>query len=219
MNRRQLAISLCFAALLTGAIFLWTPAPKAALPAAREIQALERPRRVSAPPQVVYSALFHHVVAVKEQAEAEERQGRDASSLRSMFRQKADLSDVQGHLLETIATDCVREVAAQDARAQMIINAFKVRFPPGRLPPGVKLPPPPPELKQMQEERDAMILRARERLRLSLGEDEFQRFEGFVTRRVASQIEPTALQSRFSERTQAASLNSSRVGTTEGGAK
>ena len=27
-----------------------------------------------------------------------------------------------------------------------------------------------------------MILRARERLRLSLGEDEFQRFEGLVTR-------------------------------------
>jgi hypothetical protein len=218
MNRRQLTISLGLATLLTAAIFLWTPAPKAALPTAGELQELERPRRVAVPPQVVYSALFHHVVAVKQQAEAEERQGKDARSLRSMFREKADLSDVQAHLLDAIATDCVREVAAQDARAQVIISAFKVRFPPGRLPPGVKLPPPPPELKQMQEERDAMILRARERLRLSLGEDEFQRFEGLVTRQVAASIETTALLPRFSERTQAASLNS-RVVTTEGGAK
>ena len=154
MNRRHLAIPVCFALLLTGAIFWWTPAPEAALPAVRELQDLERPRKISPPPHVVYSALFHHIVAVKEQAEAEERQGKDARSLRSTFREKADLSDVQAHLLEAIATNCVREVAAEDARAQVIINAFKSRFPPGRLPPGVKLPPPPPELKQMQEERE-----------------------------------------------------------------
>jgi hypothetical protein len=193
MNRRQIAISLCIAALTAGAIFLWTPAPKAALP---QIQSPEQQaQNISAPPQVIYSALFHHVVAVQEQAEAEERQGKDASSLRSVFREKADLSEVQAHLLNVIAADCVREVAAQDARAQQVIKAFKVRFPPGRLPPGVKLPPPPTELKLMQHERDAMILRARERLRLALGEEEFQRFEGFVTRRVAAAIEPTALHS------------------------
>jgi hypothetical protein len=212
MNRRQIAISFCIAALVAGAIFLWTPAPKAALP-----QTQQQSQRISAPPKVVYSTLFHHVVAVKEQAEAEERQGKDASSLRSLFRERADLSEVQAHLLNAIATDCVREVAAQDARAQVIINAFKIRFPPGRLPPGVKLPAPPPELKQMQEERDAIILRARERLRLALGEEEFQRFEGFVTRRVATAIEPTALHPGLPERARATEANQNGVITTEGG--
>ena len=210
MNRRQVAFSLCIAALVAGAIFLWTPAPKAALQPAQE-----QPQRIPPPPQVVYSALFHHVVAVKEQAEAEERQGKDASSLRSLFREKADLSEVQAHLLNAIATDCVREVAVQDSRAQEIINAFRLRFPPGKLPPGVKLPPAPPELAQMQEERDAMILRARERLRLSLGEDEFQRFEGLVTRRVAAAIEPTALHPRSPS--SAGEANSNGLISTEGG--
>lgn len=217
MNRRQLAISLCIATLAAGAIFLWTPAPKAALPPAGELQELARPRKISPPPQVVYSALFHHVVAVRQQAEAEELQGRDARSLRSIFREKADLSEVQAHLLDGIATDCVREVAAQDARAQVIISAFKARFPPGRLPLGVKLPPPPPELTQMQEERNAMILRARDRLRLSLGEDEFQRFEGMVTRQVASSIQPVALHSSTSDR--ARQPNRSGLFIPEGGAK
>jgi hypothetical protein len=213
MNRRQVAISFCIAALVAAAIFLWTPAPKAALPQAQE----QAQKTSTPPPQVVYSALFHHVIAVKEQAEAEESQGKDASSLRSVFREKADLSEVQAHLLSVIAVDCVREVAAQDARAQVIISAFKVRFPPGRLPPGVKLPPPPPELKLMQQERDAMILRARERLRLALGEEEFQRFEGYVTRRVAAAIEPTALHPRSPERPRATQTNRNGVIAAEGG--
>lgn len=217
MNRKQVAISLFIATLIAGAILLWTPTPKAALPQAQEEQAQEQPKRTSAPTQVVYSALFHHVVAVKEQAEAEERQGKDARSLRSLFRERADLSEVQAHLLNVIAADCVREVAAQDARAQAVISEFRLRYPLGKLAPGVKLPPPPPELKPMQQEREAIVLHARDRLRLSLGEDEFQRFEGFVTRRVASGIESTALLPRSSERAPTTEVDRSSVITTVGG--
>lgn len=217
MTTRQLAISLCLATLVTGAIFLWMPAPQAALPPARELQAQELPPKISPPPHVVYSALFHHVVAVRQQAEAEERQGKDARGLRSIFREKADLSEVQARLLDGIATDCVLVVAAQDARAQVIISAFKARFPPGRLPRGVKLPPPPTELTEMQEERNAMILRARERLRVSFGEDEFQRFEGLMTREMATSIQPIALHSSSSN--QARQSNSRGLFIPEGGAK
>jgi hypothetical protein len=62
-----------------------------------------------------------------------------------------------------------------------------------------------------------MILRARERLRLALGEEEFQRFEGFVTRRVAAAIEPTALHPGSSERARATVASSNGVTATEGG--
>src|SRR6266850_4641496 len=106
-----------------------------------------------------------------------QRQGKDTTALRSFFQHKANLSEFQARILDTVAAECVRQVDAQDARAQQIISAFRLRFPPGKLPKGVKLPPPPPELTQMQNERDAMILSARDRLRIALGEDEFQRFE------------------------------------------
>lgn len=220
MNRRLVAIPLSIAAVVAGAIFLWTPAPKAALPPNEKLQerpAQAGPQRIPPPPQVVYSALFHHVIAVKEQAEAQERQAKDAGSLRSLFREQADLSEVQAHFLDVIASDCVREVAAQDARAQAVISAFRLRYPVGKLRPGVKLPPPPPELKVMQQEREAIVLRARDRLRLSLGDAEFQRFEGFVTRQVATGIEPTALLPRSSEQLPAMGAHRSSVITTEGG--
>ena len=145
---------------------------------------------------------------MKEQADEAERQGKDASSLHSIFRKKADLSEAQARTLDAIATECVREVAAQDARAQIIINAFKARFPPGKLPAGVKLPPPPPELRQMQQERDAIIMRARERLRLVFGDQEFQRFDRFVTERVATTMQPLELSPRSStERSSSAPSN------------
>ena len=214
MNKRQVVILICTVTLIVGSLSLWTTVPSAAPP-----QMNSQPQRIPAPTAVVYSALFHHVADVIQQADETQRQGKDASSLRALFRDKANLSDVQARDLDRIATDCVREVSAQDARAQQIIGAFKARFPPGRLPPGVKLPPPPPELKQMQAERDAMILRARDRLRLALGEEGFQRFEGFVTERVASGIEPVRLHSRSSEPKLTTLLDRSGVTATEGGAK
>lgn len=109
MNRRLVVISLGIATLIGGAIFFWTPAPKAALPQAQEGQAREQPKRIPAPPQVVYSALFHHVVDVKEQAEAEELQGKDASSLRSLFRERADLRRFRRiFLIRSLRIACVK---------------------------------------------------------------------------------------------------------------
>jgi hypothetical protein len=189
VNKRQGTILICSIALIVGAISLWMPTPSAA-PSQKSSPA---PRSL-APTHVVYSALFHHVVDVMREADEMQRQGKDTSPLRSFFQRKANLNEFQARILDTVADDCVRQLDVQDARAQLIINEFRKRFPPGKLPPGVKLPPPPPELTQMQEERDAMILRARDRLRVALGDDEFQRFEGFVTERVASGIMPVVLQ-------------------------
>lgn len=152
MNKRQVVILICTVTLILGSLSLWTTMPSAA-PAQMSLQ----PQRIPAPTAVVYSALFHHVADVIQQADETQRQGKDASSLRSMFQEKASLSEAQARVLDTVATGCVREVAVQDARAQQISNEFRLRFPPGRLPPGVKLPPPPPELSQMQEERDAIV--------------------------------------------------------------
>lgn len=214
MNKRQGTVLICSIALVVGALSLWMPTPSAA----PSQQSSPAPRS-SAPTHVVYSALFHHVVDVMREADEMQRQGKDTSPLRSFFQRKANLNEFQARILDTVADECVRQLDVQDARAQLIINEFRKRFPPGKLLPGVKLPPPPPELTQMQEERDAMILRARDRLRVALGEDEFQRFEGFVMERVASGIEPVVLQRSSSGSSSATHPDNSRAVTTAGGGK
>lgn len=70
----------------------------------------------------------------------------------------------------------------QDARARVVIEAFRARYPGGVLPRGEKLPPPPPELLLMQEGRNAILLHGRDRLRATFGEQEFTRFHDFVMR-------------------------------------
>jgi hypothetical protein len=213
MKRKHILLLICLASVAVAlAASLSVSTPKAA-PPPEPAQA----QRAMPPAPVVYSALFYHVAFVKEQADEVERQGKDASSLRSVFRKKADLSETQARTLDAIAIECVREVAAQDARAQIIINAFKERFPPGKLPAGVKLPPAPSELAQMQQERDAIIMRARDRLRLALGDQEFQSFDEFVTEHVAAAIEPVTLPSATLGSTRGDQPNNSELFTKEGG--
>ena len=93
-------------------------------------------------------------------------------------------------MLEQIASECEQEVAQMDARAKVILDAFRARYPGGRVPQGETVPAPPPELQVMQKERDAIVLRARDRLCAALGEAEFGRFDTFVQKNVVPEIQP-----------------------------
>lgn len=192
VNKKRILIALCVLAAATGVWVFSISAQKSEPPQSQE-------QKVSIPEHVVYGALFHHVVAVKKEADEAQRKGEEASWLRSFFMRQANLSEDHARLLDLIASDCEREVAQQDARAQKIIDAFRASYPVGKIPRGQKLPPPPIELKQMQEERNAMVLHARDRLHTALGEEGFQQFDGFVTKRVASAIQPVPLRGRLAD--------------------
>lgn len=132
------------------------------------------------PEHVRYMFLFgHHRFNMKKAADLEQ-QGKDGSGFRSMVKRRAGLSDHEAIILDHVTTDCAEELARQDAKAKAVIDAFRERYPVGDLPVGVSLPPPPHELTTMQEERNAIILRARERLHSQLGDAAFGRFNTFV---------------------------------------
>lgn len=132
------------------------------------------------PEYVRYMFLFaHHHFNMKKAAELE-KQGKDGSKFHSMFEHRAGLSDEEGIILDQVTSDCEQALAQQDAKAQAVIDAFRSRYPIGDLPAGVSLPPPPPELTTMQEERNAIILRARDRLHAEFGDAKFNRFDTFV---------------------------------------
>lgn len=140
------------------------------------------------PEHVSYRFLFHHLRVLKEEGEKSERRGRGKSTLLLRFKEEAALNDNQFRKLQDEALECERRVAELDEKAKAIIEAAKAQFPLGIVPLGQNVPPPPPELQALQEERDSTILRSRDRLRAAFDEPSFARFHDSVQRRIASQV-------------------------------
>ena len=132
------------------------------------------------PEHVAYQHIFRHLLMLKQKSDDAQKAGKDRSELRHLVRKEAGLDEAQGKLLEAAATQCEAEVAEQDAKARVVINRFRAKFPFGIVPKGAQLPPPPPELAQMQQERNQIILLARDQLRNVLGEEGFAKLDAYV---------------------------------------
>jgi hypothetical protein len=220
MNGNRIAVALCLMSLTTGAFALSrrpqekeSPQPAGQTlmnrtPSAvaekglRAVTAGQDPALTNAPPagrpdaippHVVYDELFYHVTFLRKKADEIEREGKDASPLRSFYKKEAKLNDQQESLLAEIASNCRRDVEEMDKRARQIIKAFRQRVQAMHIQPGETPPPPPLELKTMQDERDAAVLRARDLLRANLGEDAFRQFDAFVQRNIKLQIKPVSV--------------------------
>jgi hypothetical protein len=221
MNRKQMIIALCLVTIATSALAIGRksiaeatvsavipqPAAKrepASIISARQpsadlnAQQANADKKAQAPsgqvPQyIVYRQLFRHVVILKQKAEEEERNGRDGGLLRSLYKRNAKLNDAEARTLEQIAEESDRQVSEFDERAKKIIAEARANHPGGELAPGETLPPPPTELGALQEQRNAAVLQARDKLRAIFGEEAFERFDKFVQRDVAPKIKPVQL--------------------------
>lgn len=173
MRRKRSLLILCITILTVSALVF-----KASSKQPQEAAA-NTPHASPLPEHVAYWFLFHHSAALKRKADEVEKKGK-SSSLRALIKRDADLNDGQAATLETISLECEREVAEKDAQAKVVIAAVRARYPDGKIPRGESLPPVPPALEALQQERDAIILRARDRLHEAFGDQDFQRFDSFV---------------------------------------
>jgi len=140
----------------------------------------------------VYSAFFDLVVDLENQASELESEGAKGESLRSYVQTQANLTDYQAKKLVVIAAACVEQVAQKDARALQVIQESQSQFPGGRIPKGSQIPPPSPELKVLQQERDQIILAARDSLSNALGAASFDNVEQFAKRRIGISVRQTS---------------------------
>ncbi len=176
MARRLLAAAALLALLLTSTLMLAPYRPARAQVA-----------DTSVPDEIVYRHYFHHIAFLKKRADDAQAKGRDRSSLRQIVRTQAGLTEYEGQVLESIALLSEAEIAAQDARAKVIIDRYRAQFPLGAIPHDTTLPPRPPELAQMWRERNAMILLARDRLHGALGDAAFAKFDTYVKAQAAAE--------------------------------
>jgi hypothetical protein len=137
----------------------------------------------------IYNHFFGSVTFLKQRAEEFTQQGKTSTQLRSYYRNRVSLSQSQAEQLEIIAVDCTRELEQQDAKARTLIAAARARYPHGRLLEGEQPPSPPVELLELQKGREDIVMRARERLRQSFGEQEFSRVEQFLQANFAPKIQ------------------------------
>ncbi len=139
------------------------------------------------PLHIVYWQVFREVTVLAHKGSELEKQG-TPNRLNHLFKERAKLSDEQENALLKIAKGCDAEVNVVNRKARKIIEASRALHPKGQLAPGGKPPLAPPELKSLNQERNAIILTAVEQLRQEFGDDEFERFDQFVHEHIASRI-------------------------------
>ena len=149
-------------------------------------RAKETPQQQQAIPEFeVYRMLFHHHVSMKKKADELEKQGKDAKFLREFYKREAKLTDDQARAFDEIATKCEEEVAKQDAKAKAIVDKALAKNGNGKLTKRGQPPDaPPPELRSLWDERNAIIMKHRYGLEAAFGGSEFKRFADYVNQDV-----------------------------------
>jgi hypothetical protein len=142
------------------------------------------------PDAVVYRHLFRLANDLKKKGDDLEKEGKDATSIRTHFKRKANLTDVESDALNEVAAQCVAEMQVVDAQAKIVIANLQAQYPGGQLSPGQRPPAPSDELKRLSAARDSIVLRARDNLRARFGDEDFNRFHnGYVKRQVAQNLQ------------------------------
>ena len=186
MNKKRILIIICAVALLGSALTVSRNASSERTSHNSTAQHTAQQAAYTVPDHVVYGFLFRYVARNNERIA--QRHGRQTPYL--SLQREANLTQGQARALSEIAATCEQEVSQQDARARVIISAFRAQFPNGIIPRGTAPPPPPAELQTMWEERNAIILRARDRLRAAFGEEAFARLDDFAKFRYGTNIRP-----------------------------
>ena len=186
MNRIFLSIALTVVLIALGVSTLGhqTPHPSTT-------QTSAQPQENTIPEHVVYGMFLRDLDTFNRKAEEASNKGdaKSSETYRNFYKGRAGWSDGEFSVLNQIAADCQRQLKAINAKAQKVIDARrKLYFPDNKVRPDGQMPPPSPELQQLQAEHDAVILAARDQIRLTLGEQSFQRLQQFLKRNVVPTI-------------------------------
>ncbi len=145
----------------------------------------QRPQ-VPVPEHITYGFLFSQTLTIKQKATGQNNPSASGLVIRTAIEKEANLSDAEVRAFDAIAFACAQQVRQQDEKAGKVIAAFRARFPQRTIPTGETLPPPPAELKILQEQRDSFIASARNKLREVLGEQVANRLDEVVKHRISS---------------------------------
>ena len=109
--------------------------------------------------------------------------------LRNYFSRQIGLTDEENVLVGDLAAEYERELAPINAEANLIITKTRDEYK------GKKWQdnPPPPELVELQNQKNDLALRYRDRLKENLGDETFAKIDRFITNEFASRFQVISL--------------------------
>ncbi len=119
-------------------------------------------------------------MVLQEQAERLERDGRPAGLLSRAIAIEARLNDTETEALLGVVSRLRARVRPLDDRASAIIQAARQKHPEGLLPSGTQPDPLPPELADLQRQRDSFVAEAIRELDGELGLSGTVKFNTFL---------------------------------------
>lgn len=134
------------------------------------------------PDQRIYRFLLRKAAAFNDRANLWDAQGKNGNGLRSIIKTSARMSDADFQTFNQVALEHEQEVKNLDARAMVLLDAYRAQYPGGVVPHGQKPAPVPVELKILQAEKDAITSRSIERLKASLSSEAFAGLDSYARR-------------------------------------
>ena len=132
------------------------------------------------PTHILYDQMFRLTVSFRRKAEIQRLKGERVTSLPDYFKEEAKLTDEQNEILQRVAIEFIQEVQPVDDRARVLISQIREAFPDGVVPDGQEVPPPPPELANLQNQRNSAALARRSQLEELFGKNKFTEFDNFI---------------------------------------
>lgn len=138
------------------------------------------------PEYVLYDSLFRMDVSFRRKALEQELTGQPVTSLKSYFKESANLSDEENEILRQTALDFIQQIQPIDTQARKITANIREQYPYGEVPAGGEVSHPPSELADLQSRRNEIVLQKRDKLSDLLGKDAFEKLDEFMHKEFAA---------------------------------
>lgn len=129
--------------------------------------------RAEIPDHVLYETIFRMRKMNREKSDKERKEGKAHDKKDDLLKKKFQLSDDEDAQLSQAADEFAEAIAPVDKRVNGLKDEYRKQFPKGQLKEGEQPPPPPLEITELQELRNAIVLNHRDKLQLALGSDSF----------------------------------------------
>ncbi len=138
--------------------------------------------------KTIYFILFHHLALIKEKSDKSHLTDESPFDYLESYKTQAKLDDVQTQFLFQTAEDWAKEFKPIEEKINAIVKQSRNKYPKGELE-SANDQPLSNDLTVLWEEKDKTVLKYKEILQNTLGEEQFANFNKFAVDKIAPNVD------------------------------